>query len=566
MSKVLVIGLDGATLDLVDRWAKAGQLPVISGMMERGFSTPLRSVMPVLSSAAWSSFMTGVNPGKHGIYDFMRREQDSYRLRIVHREHNQAPSLWKLLSDNRRKVGVMNVPMTYPPEEVNGFLVSGLGTPEFKSFTYPTQLSKELLSRGYRVNKTHTFQPGNEAAYLEEVHANAKKQLEAALWLMQTEPWDFFMPVFFDTDQLAHFFWRHMDPEHPDHNPALDGKFANAIQDFYQALDRGIEQIIQAAGQDTTVMLVSDHGTGALYKDVFLNEWLRQEGYLKINDDDAQRSGLRGALARLGITRSQVSQMLHKAGLKKVEAMIKDLLGDRIEILPRTQRAEFPQAIDWSKTHAYSFGYQGQIYINLKGREPGGIVEPGEAYVQLCHEITTALFSLTDPEDGNPVVDAVYRREQVFAGPFLEYAPDLILVMRGLSYITRQGYEFQSSPGKDPGRIFAKPGTHESGSHRQDGLLIAAGARVHNLGRIQANVSLVDLAPTILALLDCPVPEEMDGKPRQDLFELEKIAWSKSSMTSRPDSSASPGTKRSVLSESEEREMIERLKSLGYLE
>jgi arylsulfatase A-like enzyme len=138
--------------------------------------------------------------------------------------------------------------------------------------------------------------------------------------------------------------------------------------------------------------------------------------------------------------------------------------------------------------------------------------------------------------------------------------------MRGLSYITRQGYEFQSSPGKDPGRIFAKPGTHESGSHRQDGLLIAAGARVHHLGRIQARISLVDLAPTILALLDCPVPEEMDGKPRQDLFELEKITWSKSSMPGRPELPGSPGANRNVLSESEEQEMIERLKSLGYLE
>ncbi len=559
MSRVLVIGLDGATLDLVEPWAQAGQLPVLADMMRCGSYGRLRSVLPVLSSAAWASMMTGMNPGKHGLFDFVRREPGSYRLRVLRRDHMRGASLWRILSDYGRKVGVVNVPMTYPPEQVNGFIVSGLGTPDYKPFTYPQELGAKLLARGYRVNKLLAYRPGNEAAFLREVYEMTDRLTDSALWLMHERDWDFFMVVFRDTDELAHFFWKHMDPTHPAHNPAADRPYQDAILDYYRKVDTIIGEFVQAAGPDTTTIILSDHGAGPLYRDVFLNEWLRQTGFLATKSSVPQIGMARGMFARVGLTRTNISATLRRLRLGKVEQWLKDRLGDRIEWLPRTRRVEFAEAIDWSRTRAYSFGYHGQIYVNLRGREPEGIVAPGAEYDRLCKEIEATLRDLTDPRDGKPVVDQVIRREQVFSGPCVEYAPDLIIIMRNLSYITRQGHEF----GEQSGQLFADPLIHQSGSHRMDGLLILSGADVINGDACKENsAQLPDIAPTILHLLGCPAPSEMDGRVLQDWISTRRQV----SFSNHNDESAHSAPYEQTLSEDEEQEIVTRLKNLGYLD
>jgi predicted AlkP superfamily phosphohydrolase/phosphomutase len=556
MNKVLLIGLDGATLDLIEPWAKEGQLPNLASLMAQGTYGRLASVMPVLSSAAWSSFMTGKNPGKHSIYDFVRRAPDSYRLRVVNHSHNRGDSLWKILSRHDRKVGVINVPMTYPPEEVNGFIVTGLGTPDYKTFTYPENLGKELLKRGYRVNKQVYYRPGNESQYLQELYDIAEKQFQATQWLLQTQDWDFFMVVFFDTDQMAHYFWRHMDSSHPLHNPQTDAPFQKAIQEYYQRMDAYIGALRQTAGEDANLIVISDHGTGPMYQDVFLNEWLRREGYLAIEEEVADLKGRYRFFGSLGLTRDGLSAFLRRNGLGRVERAIKDVIGNGIEFLPKTRRAEFPQAINWEKTRAYSFGYQGQIYLNVKGREPQGIVAPGEEYDQLRQEIIEKLGALTNPQDGKPVVDQVYKKEEVFQGSYTDFAPDLVLVMRGLSYNTRPGYEFSTRPGK----MFSDPLTNESGSHRREGIFFAAGPDINPLG-LQSGLRLVDVAPTVLHLLDCPIPPDMDGSVLEECL----ASSQKPSMEGKPSQESENPATPEELSDQEEQEMIDRLKNLGYL-
>lgn len=555
MSRVLVIGLDGATLDLVEPWAREGRLPVMAGMMDRGGYGRLRSVLPVLSSAAWASMMTGMNPGKHGLFDFVRREPGSYRLRVLRRDDMRGASLWRLLSIRGRKVGVINVPMTYPVEPVNGFLVSGLGTPNYKPFTYPQELGAELLGRGYQVNKHTMYEPGNEEAFLRQAYEMTGNLAESALWLMGRDDWDFFAVVFRDTDEMAHFFWRHMDSTHPGHNPSADTPYHDAILEYYQKIDAIIGELVEAAGPDTTTMVISDHGAGPLYRDVFLNEWLRQQGFLATKGGADEGGGRRRVFAQLGLTRANVSATLRRLRLGRVEQWLKDRLGDRIEWLPRTQRAEFPDVIDWSRTRVYSFGYHGQIYINRHGREPEGIVAPGAEYGQVCEEIATALQDLTDPRDGQPVVDQVVRRDEAFSGPCLEYAPDLVIIMRDLSYITRQGYEF----GNRAGQVFADPVTHESGSHRLNGLLILSGARAVDGGR-RGDAQLIDVAPTVLHLLGCPVPAEMDGRVLKDWISTPH------EVTISYDNYESQLPFGETWSREEEQEVMDRLKGLGYLE
>ncbi len=558
MSKVLVIGLDGGTLDLVVSWANQGKLPVLASLMESGKFAPLRSVIPVLSSAAWASFMTGMNPGKHGLIDFVRREKNSYRLHLLNRTHMRGASLWQMLSEQGHKVGVLNVPMTYPPEDVNGFIVSGLGTPDFKPFTFPQELGDELLRRGYIVNKRVVFKPGNEDAFIREAHQIADQTTDTALWLMREKEWDFFMLVYRDTDEMPHFFWRHMDSNHPAHDPSTDHRYKDAILDYYQNLDTAIGKLVDAAGPDTTTLILSDHGMGPLYKDVLLNEWLRQNGYLETISSQAQLHGSSRILASLGLTRTNISSTLRRTGLGSLENRIKDLLGDRIEILPRTPRADFPDAINWTRTRAYSFGYHGQIYINLAGREPQGIVAPGEEYDQLCQQIKSGLQALVDPADGAPVVDAIYNREEIFTGPCEEYAPDLTVVMRDLSYITRKGYEF----GNQAGQVFSAPQTGESGSHRYLGMLIMAGAQIAKGSTPSSDPVLYDLAPTILHLLGSPVHSEMDGRVLEEWITT-KYPVKTGKYLCMEENQAPTGQS---FSEEDEKEMIERLKGLGYLE
>lgn len=556
MSRVLIIGLDGATLDLVEPWAKSGKLPVIEKLMKIGSYSILDSVLPVLSSSAWVSFMTGMNPGKHGFYDFVRRESDSYKLRLLRRDQLTAPTLWQLLNRNNKKIGALNVPMTFPPEKVNGFIVSGLGTPDYSPFTYPLELGPELLRNGYRVNKRVHYKPGNEDDFLNEVYEITDRLTEAAINLMHQTDWDLFMLVYRDTDEMAHFFWKHMDPKHPLHNSDTENKYRTAILEYYQKLDGIIGQLVSNVPADTNILIISDHGGGPLNKDVYLNEWLKQQGYLVTKKDDSGLPGFQTGFAKVGLTRSNISSTLRRLGLSRLEYWIKSVLGDKIEILPRTGRLDFPDAIDWEKTRAYSFGYHGQIYVNLKNREPEGIVHPGVEYDSLIQELKGKLYNIKDPIDGLPVIDKIFHKNEVYRGPFIECAPDLILIMRNFSYITRQGYEF----GNKEGQIFSSPATFESGSHRMEGLLVASGPNIKKSKAQKDKAELIDIAPTVLHLLDSPIPEEMDGRVLLDWINvLNEVRYEQSGYQQ-------PDLISSSWSEKDEQKVIDRLKQMGYLE
>lgn len=560
MTRVMVLGLDGGTLDLVEPWMKAGKLPALQALAARGSYGPLRSVMPVLSSAAWASFMTGLNPGKHGVYDFVQRDLNTYRRHLVQGNAVHGRSLWRLLGEAGRRVGVMNVPMTYPLEPVNGFLVSGLGTPDYKPFAYPPELQERLQAQGYRVNKRLLYKPGEEEAFLEEVYRITDLQAGTALELARAGEWDFFMFVFRDTDELPHFFWRFMDETHPAYDPAGGAHYGDAMLRYYQRVDEWVGRFLELAGPETDVIVISDHGSGPLYKEVMLNEWLRQEGFLVLRQQVATASASRRTLARLGIHRQMISRVLRALKLGRVERLIKDLLGERIGILPESVYPELSEIVDWNATRAYSFGYQGHIYVNLRGREGSGAVAPDD-YERVCDEIIAALRRMVDPEDGQPVVTAAYRKEELFGGPYLQLAPDITVIMRGLAYITRKGYEFAEASGS----LFYASKTGESGSHREEGLLFAAGPSLAARGRVDEMPSLMDIAPTVLHLMGCPVPAEMDGHVLADWL-AERARLRPVEVAASQERPAEPAAEAPALTNEEEDAMLERLRNLGYVE
>ncbi len=554
--KLLVIGIDGAPHPLIEKWAAEGQLPNLACLIERGSFGVLRSTIPVHSPTAWASFITGLNPGQHGVFDFVRRSPDSYKLNVVRADQYPGSSIWRLLSEQGKRVGVMNVPMTYPPEPVNGFLISGLGTPDFARYSYPPELQDELDADGYKVNKKFFFVRDRQDEWLDDINAMTDKRGEAAVRLMKEKPWDFFMVVFRNSDEICHFYWHHMDESHPQHDPTAPSHHRTAILDLYQRIDRWVGEIVDAAGDEVNIVVMSDHGAGPLYRDVFLNEWLWQEEWLTMREKATAGRGWLHAMQRLGLTRARISDTLTSLDMHWLETAIKRALGDHIYVLPRDERPEFHNAIDWSKTKAYGFGYYGQIFINLQGREPEGVVPP-EEYETLRDEIARRLMALVDPEDGLPVVDRVYKKEELYHGRYLAEAPDLLVIMRGLTYITRQGYEFAEKRGV----LFREPYTDETGGHRLEGILIAAGPDICP-GALPER-PIVDLTPTLLQLQGCPVPDYMDGdsidlmladsfKATHPLEIIPSAIRDRDEMTGSWDEAA-------------EADVTERLKQLGYL-
>lgn len=555
--RVLVIGLDGATLDLVEPWAAAGKLPVLAALMQRGAWARLRSVLPVLSPSAWASFLTGVNPGRHGIYDFIRRAPGGYGLRLTHLGHNRAQTAWRILNAQGRKTIVLNVPTTYPPEPLDGIMASGLGTPAFKPFTYPEAMGAELERHGYRVDCDLAYQPGREEAFLRGQMEHTRRQADAALWLMRAQPWDLFCYVIRGTDEIPHFYWKYMDATHPAHDAREAAPWRDAVLEYYQLCDRLAGEMLETAGPDTTVFVVSDHGMGPLYRDVFLNEWLRQQGYLVTQ---SRRPGRKAWLARLGITRQRGAAVLRALGLRRLESALKERLGERLEaMVPRDVVRDLGEAVDWTRTRAYSFGYHGQIYLNVRGREPQGIVASGEEYESLRREIIDKLAGLVDPADGGRVATEVYTAEQLYAGPALCEAPDIVVMMRDLSYITRHGYEF----GEAPDEVFSPPHQWQSASHRLNGLWIAAGPGIAGLGREQAAASIMDVLPTLLHVMNLEVPDGLDGRIAEEWLDDEARGRPVRLTEGGPREGKAPGIRD--FTKEEEAEVTQRLKDLGYL-
>lgn len=549
-ARTLVIGLDGATFELIKPWMAAGHLPVLARLVREGAHGYLRSTIPTMSAPAWASFMTGKNPGKHGVFDFARRRAGTYELEVVRNYLPRIGTFFGYLSRMGKRLGVMNVPVTYPPEPVNGFMVSGLGAPEGGHFTYPKELRDRLIAKGYRVNNTVRYAVGQEEAFIADVFETSNRRARIALELMREGPWDCFVIVFRNTDEIMSFLWHAMDSSHPLHDPSR-AHYGRAILDFHRRIDEIVGELIHAAGDHTNVVILSDHGMGPLLKDVNLNRWLLDTGFLALRQPAPLPQTYVRLLRQTGLTRENISRWI---GPRRMELLR--------PIFPKRFYKVFPEAnptpsevVDWSKTRAYSFGWIGQVYVNLKGREPAGIVSPGPDYEAVLTDLIAALREMQDPETGERVVDAVWRKEELYSGPYLDEAPDLNVIMKGLSYVTQWRREFAQES------VFALP-HHVTGVHRLDGILIAYGPQIRPGIEVQG-AHIIDVAPTILHLMGLPVPEEMDGRVLVELLASDRYAQVPG-VVAIERSSAGEAIDEKWTAE-DEAEILRRLQDLGYL-
>jgi predicted AlkP superfamily phosphohydrolase/phosphomutase len=550
--KVLVIGLDGVTFDLIGPWIEAGELPNLKRLMEQGAHGKLRTTLPPISSSSWSSFVTGVNPGKHGLVDFVYPGGNSYKVSMVDATSRQTRALWNWLNDAGLQVGLLGIPTTYPVEPVNGFMVSGFLAPGPDSeWAYPPELKDELvgelgeflLAPRERYRSTPYLD-----RFLEDLTASVENRTQAALYLMRTKPWDLFAVVYWDTDMVQHETWRLLDPSHPRYDAAESQQKRQLILDFHRKVDADVGRLLDEVGPDTQVVVMSDHGFGPVHSFFLTNNWLASIGLLKFKR--TLWTLVKRALFRLGYTPLRMFRITKALGLsnlrKSVRFQRKAGLINRIFL-------SFND-VDWSRTQAFSIGSFGQVYINLAGLRPEGIVQPGKDYEELVDRIHREALALRDPRDGQPLVERVYRREEIFQGRYADRSPDLLVQSRGWEYMAFGHADFGSNK-------LVESIIGLSGHHRLDGIVLMAGPGVKP-GIELEGANIMDLTPTILHLMGQPVPQDLDGRVLTEAFE-ESSAGARPVTRSQAeiykDSLPSQG-----LSEEESAEVQEKLRGWGY--
>jgi predicted AlkP superfamily phosphohydrolase/phosphomutase len=508
---LLILGLDGATLDLVEPWIADGTLPNLARLQRRGAWGRLASTVPAATFPSWTTFMTGVNPGRHGIFDFTRRDAGGYSVRFVNATFRKARTVWRLLSDAQRRVSVLGVPGTYPPEPVNGYMISGFDTPVTThadaSFVHPPSFAAEVEQAGgfpFADFQEFNIGPRWHARALASLCDGIERKTRLAERLLERERWDCFMLMFGESDTAAHHFWSFHDAASPRYDAAGAAELGNPLRTVYAALDEAIGRLT-ARVPDAAVMVVSDHGFGGVGTTaVRLNRWLAQQDYLAFapRSRRARWAGhLRSAAVRAIPERWQ-APCFRAAGGR---------LASRVESGVRFG------GIDWRGTRVFSeeLNYFPALWLNVQGRDQCGTVPVGE-YQTLCDELSERLLGWRDPLSGNRVVRHVWQREALYHGPHVALAPDLVLDLAtpgGYSYVGLPSYA-QAGSAIEPMDVAALSGgklAGMSGSHRSDGLFMLSGEGVP-AGRVDG-ANIADMAPSILSLCGLPIPAQWDGRP-----------------------------------------------------
>ncbi|HEY3245259.1 MAG TPA: alkaline phosphatase family protein [Phycisphaerae bacterium] len=543
--RVLIIGLDGATFDVLDPVMAAGLMPRLKAAIDSGARGLLRSTIPPLTPAAWTTFQTGQQPGRHGIIDF-----EQYDNRTGHMQFNSTRSLdhirniWQILTDRGLRVGCVNIPMTYPVIPVNGFMVSGFETPNTDSdFVYPPELKGEILARWPDPTVTISWKRkalgGIELFQknLDYISNSFHQGAAMSAWLGEKYGWDVLMVVLKMVDNLQHKTWKYLDPRWPNR----DRPRRERAKQCFVELDKAIGKLLDyATSKGASVMMVSDHGHGSLEGQVQPNLLLQRWGYLALKGGGSQ-----------GATRGKY--------------LLERMFGKR-RSWKHTLDIEADLAVDHARTRACVMhaGNAAFVYINLKGRQPTGIVdlcdyEPLRA--ALSERFQSPECRIRNPEGKTiELFPGVYKPEEVYGCTRDEqpWLPDLLLIPHDTLAVVR----------KIRGRSVVRwsPYRRLEGTHRHDGIFIATGPGIAPQRTLKAGI--IDCAPTLMAMLGLRIPAEMTGRVITDAFDRTPVVEKQvSAATIAAAHSRAPSTAESeVYSERELQQVTERLSDLGYLE
>ncbi len=480
--KVILIGIDGGTCRVLDPLMLDGVMPNFSQLTSEGVYGVLNAPLPPNTASGWNSIFTGVNPGKHGMPDFILYEGGQFV--IARTKHRMCDSLWKIVGRRGLKCIVVNDPVTFPPEPINGIMTTGFLTPPYSSdYVYPPELKKEInkVADGYlpEVQQPLMLTKSKEAA-LDLIDDYATKLAKTGFHLASNYEWDVLAVIFTSTDRLQHRFWGDVP----------------SLRRHYRLLDQYIGKFMDlAASENANIIVVSDHGFGPCRRAMYINTWLAQQGYLKVYEKKISR-----ILRKLGITRKRI---LRIPGVLKLVRM------GAIHKIPRNIRHTIPLrpevvgTVDWNGSLAYQPSTSG-IFLNE------AIL--GNGLQEFRTELIDTLTSLTDPETGTPVVRKCFPREEVYWGPYTYRAPHIIVLPYEGYHIMPKITEF----------VFGAPLVRGifpvTGNHRVEGIVAAGGPDIKRGLRFQGHKISWDIAPTILHLLGLPILSYMDGQVMKDLF------------------------------------------------
>ncbi len=365
--KLLVIGLDGATWDLLEPWIQHGDLPNLQKFRDGSAWGTMNSVVPYLSPPAWTSAVTGVNPGRHGIFDFQRRLPGENVIVTETSKSRRSPPIWNMLKGTGKKVAVVNVPMTDPPDEVDGVMVAGFPHLDQSGFAWPKSLEDRCVKMGYILDEMEMKLPdGEEQKIFDHIRATRDKRWELAKQLYTEGDYDLFFMVFTGTDRVQHMFWKFSDPENPHYDPAKAAKFGDFMHEYWIEQDRILGQFFALAKPNTWILVLSDHGFGPIRRELRVGNWLRTP--------------------ESGFTEEEASEVFP---------------------LDRSDGA--------------------RLYVREPGRDPGGRLGPQER-AALRERLAGGLARKVDPETGQRPLEAVYPSEKVFVGKYAEKGPALTLL------------------------------------------------------------------------------------------------------------------------------------------
>ena len=457
MSRVAVLGLDSASPVLVERWRE--QLPHLSALMDGGAYGRLRSTHPPITVPAWTAMTTSRDPGQLGIYGFRNRKDHSYDgYQFATSSLVGSPRLWDIIGAAGMKSVVVGVPQTYPPPRIDGELVSCFLTPSGGSrFTHPPELMREVekVTGGYTFD-VENFRTSDKEGLLERCYEKTRKHLGLVKHMAVTRDWDFLMMVEMGVDRIHHGFWSFMDPDHRSYEPG--NRFEHAIRDYYRYVDGEIGEIVDGLPGDTLILVVSDHGARRMEGGICFNEWLIENGYLVLK----QR--------------------------------------------PKTPTPISRVQVDWTRTLAWGDGgYYGRCFLNVKGREPTGIIELAD-YEKVRDELIAGIEAIEDP-GGDGLGSRALRPRELYRET-TGVPPDLIV------YFGDLGWRSVGSVGMGSIHTFENDTGPDEANHDWLGVIsLAAKEGESPLRGDLGEVSIYDVAPSVLKAMGIAIPENMIGKP-----------------------------------------------------
>jgi predicted AlkP superfamily phosphohydrolase/phosphomutase len=490
---VLVFVLSEASPVLAQRWIDEGKLPFLAQMAQRGGAGILRSSNPLITVQKLVDICTGRRAQQHGVFDSVQRDSRG-RFQEVNRETIRCSTVWDIVDRHRRTCGISNLPLTWPPQRLNGYMISGQDSPVAdRRIASPPELYQHLTRKFGRYRLKDIFPGGRRKEdYVELFPREIDWQCDVLAELIAARPCDFFMTFISATAMAQHYFWSDMEAAEK------DDPYAGMIESVYRRLDAQLARLARLAGPQARTFVISECGAGSLKSGVNINAWLHEHDFLQYRRTD-QSTRYR--------TRALTTAV--NSAKRYVPEAVKSMVAGYLPALKA--RAESYMAVgdvDWSKTTAYSRGKEGAIYVNLAGREPNGIV-PADQYRRITASIVEQLDELVDPETGKPAVRKVCNKHEFYPACTHPGAPDLVIEWVNGMYMPTEAYRLSNQVFGPRWR--ANMTWPTSGSHRLEGIFFAQGPGI-DAGYRVSEANALDLLPTWLRMLGIPVPDNLPGR------------------------------------------------------